>query len=491
MISPVKIDELFHSLRNDKIYKPFWNNEKREISDKLWTPNNTEKLNFILGKGKKDHSWFSIKKRFSSRKNHPNFQLPESEKLSKGKIKTLKLRIFPDKDEKEKLKNVFNQFKWYYNAQVKIFNKVYKGKITEKSKYIYTHERDRMRKYRFEVIDDKKKFIYDPISNDFPLPEWWDDVHNRIPRGAIKKFIMGINSALSNFKAGNISSFKMGFLRKKYDTEFFHFEDGQYPDFIRKIKNHYWYTDKNHKRKKIQLSDKFLRKRGLEVIHEKSTDKYYIHYPVENDWFPEDDRRVDNQDSFKVKGNRVISLDPGIRKFMVGYDPQGRTFNIGEKAKNRLVKLLLEIDKECSERSLLKKPIFSRTVKKWKKLKNLVVELHWKVINFLIKNYDIILLPDFRISQMVKGRKLGRMTKRLMYMFSFHSFKEKLIYKCSTHNKHLLIVDESYTSKTCGCCGELNNIGGAETFTCKSCKLMIDRDVNGARNILIKNITLR
>ena len=56
-------------------------------------------------------------------------------------------------------------------------------------------------------------------------------------------------------------------------------------------------------------------------------------------------------------------------------------------------------------------------------VKNLVNELHWKTISFLIKNYDVILLPDFRVKQMVKGRKLAKITKRLMMMFSFYKFQ--------------------------------------------------------------------
>jgi len=56
--------------------------------------------------------------------------------------------------------------------------------------------------------------------------------------------------------------------------------------------------------------------------------------------------------------------------------------------------------------------------------KKLISELDWKTISFLIENYDIILLPDFRISVMIKSNKLSRMTKRLMY--SFNSFKTKL-----------------------------------------------------------------
>ena len=92
---------------------------------------------------------------------------------------------------------------------------------------------------------------------------------------------------------------------------------------------------------------------------------------------------------------------------------------------------------------------------------------------------------------MIGSRKLSKITKRLMCMFSFFSFKEKLKYKCSYYNKNLIIVDESYTSKTCGNCGCLNDVKGSEVYDCIHCDSTFDRDVNGSRNIFIKNTTLR
>ena len=49
----------------------------------------------------------------------------------------------------------------------------------------------------------------------------------------------------------------------------------------------------------------------------------------------------------------------------------------------------------------------------------------------------------------------------------------------------MVIVNEAHTSKTCSCCGWYHKkLGGNETFHCKGCGLIVDRDVNGAKNIL-------
>ena len=77
-----------------------------------------------------------------------------------------------------------------------------------------------------------------------------------------------------------------------------------------------------------------------------------------------------------------------------------------------------------------------------------------------------------------------------MGILRHYSFRLRLTEKCKQRGNELYFVDESYTSKTCTCCGQLNNsLGSNKVFNCKSCGLEIDRDINGARNILIKNWT--
>jgi len=64
-----------------------------------------------------------------------------------------------------------------------------------------------------------------------------------------------------------------------------------------------------------------------------------------------------------------------------------------------------------------------------------------------------------------------------------------LQFKCSQYKKKCLIVDESYTSCTCGNCGKINKVKGSEIYYCSICDLTMDRDVAGARNIFLKNIS--
>jgi putative transposase len=381
---------------------------------------------------------------------------------------------------------MFEQFRWYYNSAITItYNHYGHDKILDKKKYSNYTIRDVIRKYKYTEEECGnlifKDYVYDENRNSIPMPHWWKDntPHNRLPRGAINKFVSSLNSSISNYKNGNIRKFNMKYKSKKSSTDYLHFEDLSYPVFIKKIKSKYWFTTRDRKRKHISFSDLDTQQRGIEIIYEKETDRYFLHYPVDRDWFPDDDRRNDSQAKFIHQEDRIISLDPGVRKFLVGYDPRGESVFIGEGASLELTKLLLQLDKEKYSYLL------------WKKVKNLVQELHWKTISFLIKNYDTIILPDFRVSQMIRKRKLNRMTKRLMCMFSFHSFKEKLKYKCDMYKKKLIIVDESFTSCTCGRCGSINKMKGNETYKCSSCKLVLDRDVLGSRNILIKNMGLR
>ncbi|KAE9036885.1 hypothetical protein PR003_g7001 [Phytophthora rubi] len=55
----------------------------------------------------------------------------------------------------------------------------------------------------------------------------------------------------------------------------------------------------------------------------------------------------------------------------------------------------------------------------------------------------------------------------------------------------MVTCEEEYTSKTCSGCGKLKeNLGGSEVYKCVFCGAHMDRDLNGAKNILIKNIEM-
>lgn len=480
---------VYNNNNEDKI-TPFWNTDSFLLSQHIWLPcpASIDEIDLPVS-----NSWFSVKEEI---KNDIVFNpslctLPDTIKPVNTKVKTLKGRFFPTEQEKLQLQELMEQSRWYYNGILSCFKSRYRTNedIVKKKKFSDYEIRDILTDYVYIEEEDtqedeiikyfERKTI--PTTKQFN-PPWWNKVHTRVPRGAAKKMTQNVNSAISNFKNGHITEFDFKYRsKKKSPTEFVLFEDRNYPSFLRQIKSHYWYTDINGKKVRCSFLDLFSqgKQRGLEIIYEKKTDKYFFHYVVDSDFYPLNDRRHENQGLLSATGrnSRIITIDLGVRKFGVGYDPSGKIVYIGEGAHKELISLLYSVDK---------KPSFLL----WKRIKSLVSELHWKTINYLMLHYDHIIVPDFRISGMVKGKKLSRTTKRLLYMFSYYSFTTKLKYKCSINNKRLSIVNESYTSKTCTFCGYLNNVGSSETYKCNECEIVLDRDVVGGRNIFIKNVKL-
>ena len=85
-------------------------------------------------------------------------------------------------------------------------------------------------------------------------------------------------------------------------------------------------------------------------------------------------------------------------------------------------------------------------------------------------------------------RNTIRSVNRNLLQLKHFLFKERLRSKCMLERTTLDICSEEYTSKTCGCCGILNDVGLKDVYSCSRCGLVIDRDVNGARNIAIKRM---
>ena len=122
-----------------------------------------------------------------------------------------------------------------------------------------------------------------------------------------------------------------------------------------------------------------------------------------------------------------------------------------------------------------------RKKKIYSKLDCLVDELHFKTIRKL-ENFEKILLPSFESQDMVSKSKNRNLNRNLLQL-KHYLFQTRIKERCGDRVK---ICTEEYTSKTCGCCGYLNNVGRQEFLECESCGLEIDRDVNGTRNIYLK-----
>ncbi|CAG8493148.1 105_t:CDS:1 [Scutellospora calospora] len=186
---------------------------------------------------------------------------------------------------------------------------------------------------------------------------------------------------------------------------------------------------------------------------------------------------------------------------MTGYDPEGRIVEWGNRDLDKIFKLSKKYDKLQSNRDLamerrnkrkrfrLRKKMF-RIIRQ---IRNLIDECHHQLSRWLCENYEFILLPRFKSSNMIlrNKRKIRSKTARMMLTWSHFRLRMFLEHKAREFSICKIIAcTEEYTSKTCGYCEFVkNDLGGSKTFRCDSCEVEMDRDVNGARNILLKYLT--
>ncbi|CAG8796720.1 38716_t:CDS:2 [Gigaspora margarita] len=163
------------------------------------------------------------------------------------------------------------------------------------------------------------------------------------------------------------------------------------------------------------------------------------------------------------KEEGIISLDPGVRLFLTEYDPGGDIVEFCKNNFSRLSRLCVHYDKYQSQSTKVnsrKCYVIKRKIQRiYYKIHNLVNDCHKKIVRYLCDNYQMIVLPIFETQEIINEYP----------------------------SRRLIICTKEYISKTCGRCGYIkNNFDRNKKFKCDEYGLIIDRDVNGARNILLK-----
>ena len=194
---------------------------------------------------------------------------------------------------------------------------------------------------------------------------------------------------------------------------------------------------------------------------------------------------------------RIVALDPGIRSFQTFFS-ETSCGQIGKGDFSRIARLAVHLDdllarldpKRKEGRVTAKQRYTMRKAagRMRLRIRDLVDELHWKTCQFLVQNFDVILLPSFETKDMVLKckRKIRKKSVRSLLTFSHFRFKQSLKNKASEFGKVVLDVDEAYTSKTASWTGEIKQIGGAKFITSGGIK--VERDINGGRGIFLRSL---
>lgn len=171
-----------------------------------------------------------------------------------------------------------------------------------------------------------------------------------------------------------------------------------------------------------------------------------------------------------------------------GFDFGLKTFLTSTNSSYKMVRPFLDNQKalKVAQRSFSKKIKGSNNRKKaklnvariHKKVANIRDDFHNKLTLELLKQYDILCFETLNMAAMKKlwGKKISD--------YAFSSFLIKL--EAKDYRKIIIKIDRWYpSSKTCSCCGEINEALALKDreWTCQSCGMVHDRDINAAINI--------
>ena len=210
-------------------------------------------------------------------------------------------------------------------------------------------------------------------------------------------------------------------------------------------------------------------------------------------WFICAQKLITTADPGEIQARSIVAIDAGVRTFATAYSGNDcSAYGEGFYA-DKVWPLILRIDKTIGKRAKAKNTQWKRHNQKLldkmiiRVKKNLVDDLHKRVAYDLTQKHDVILLPTFDVSQMVKKqeRKIHTKTARAMLGLGHYRFEQHLIWMCKKYGKRLVLVNEAYTSKTRSWDGVVNpKLGGAKRVS--DGEMIVDRDVNGARGIMLR-----
>ncbi len=470
--------QLFKTLALDltlkeRVLSPFWNKSSMEKSKKLLLPTMTDLLELDLNsfcssvQNSTQNLPFSQIKMINNQKMNSQMNssqlLPITQQNSmecENTSYTRKIRFYPNQSQKKEFEKFFGASRFLYNKTISLFRE---KKPDEKISLSLSSVRS--------LVMRNNKDIEDTDDD-----AWLKDIPYDTRQLAIKNALSSLKSAFALLKNKQIKHFHHKFKSKKDNSQTFFVDH-------RGLKNLHLFPSLLKQNSELKVNKKYEKYKNYvptsDCVIMKNGKQYFILFSKEKEKNEKPEQK-----------NHIISLDPGIRTFQSFYTPDGYVGSLGDKnLKIKILKKEKKIDKLKSLMSLSKKKnsrLRNKCFKLKTKVKNIISDFHWKISSFLTKNYKVVLLPVFKTQDLKEN--LNSYNNRILDVYSHYQFQQKMIYQGKKYGCQVEIVEEHYTTKTCGNCGHMNHfVGSSHVFWCPNCKIELDRDYQAARNILIKN----
>ena len=376
----------------------------------------------------------------------------------------IKIRLYPNIIQRAYFEECFGAHRYFYNASVEEWS---------------TYDPEDKKKPINEIA---LRTMLIPTEDNMAVHEqWMKRINASVRRGGLETFVAMQHAAVSN--EHNVKAF--AFLEKSNPRQVFHaapdsilYTKGQIKMFTQKLKEYKFF--KIDKRGRSDIDKHFPNGIDREYIVLKDHNQYYLCLP----YIAETREYDDTVDDF-------IALDPGINTFQSYYSTKtsgklGTNLSDMTERIHRKIKQLQRI--RCTVNNRKKKGIDRKCMRLRAKARNIVDNFQWHCVNWLTKNFKVILLPRFSM----KYLKVSSPVMRRGLSLRHATFAQKLEHRVMQCKDRVLIrCSESYTSKTCGLCGNIDNeLGKGRVYNCKTCNQAQDRDIHAARNILMKCLSI-
>lgn len=409
------------------------------------------------------NSWFDILIGETETKNKFVDKV-KCEKIEKVKCKDLHVQLFLTSEQKKIINSWLEDYRQIYNATLRYIKNTVNKDMTLKQ----VKESLNFYKVRLALYDRKHEILCNNKSTSY-----------------VNDMDQAINLACRNYKVAHklyklkkIKHFRLRLWRKQKRSKYMDISYERFCDNTLKrvgtIKTsyngeHFPLKKLNHWCKIIYKDNSYLLCVPYDIIPYKTCMK------VEN----------------KKEKQKVIALDPGVRTFMTGISESG-TLQISNNLQDEIGSYLKRKDKILGNENIPDNIKKKNELMINRKIKNKINDLHWKGINYLVNNYDTILIGNMSSKSVSSKRKsLNKMSKRVLLSSSLFNFRLRLKYKCDVKKVNYKIVNEWKTSLTCSCCANIKTsqeLGSNKIYNCSNCKSVMDRDINASRNILIKSL---